>query len=134
MLFKLEDEYTGKSRKEKLDELKYILGGKSHVINNLESIAYLLNLRGDDILYTPVFYAYMVIDNDDVYLFIDKERLSPEILDELYADGVIIRDYDTYYDFLKKIKQPDWKGEFSGQAVLIYAKKQGKVRTCTRIW
>lgn len=104
LLFKLEDEYTGKSRKEKLDELRYILNGKSHIINNLESIAYLLNLRADDILYTPVFYAYMVIDKEDVYFFIDKERLSAELLDELYADGIIIRDYETYYDFLKKIK------------------------------
>ena len=104
MLFKLNDEYTGKTRKEKLNELKYIIGNRTHVINNLESIAYLLNLRGDDILHTPVFYSYMVIDKGDVYLFVDKERLSPEIFDELYADEVIIRDYDSYYEFLGKLK------------------------------
>ena len=99
-----EIQYSGKSRNDKLRELKYILGEKTHIINNLECIAYELNLRGDDIPCTPVFMAYMIIHEGDVYLFINKERLSFEQFDGLYADSVIIRDYDTYYDFLKTIE------------------------------
>ncbi len=103
-LYELDIEYTGLSRADKLKRVKYILNGKCHIVNNLESIAYILNLRGNDILYTPVFLSYLVFDKEDVYLFIDLERLDENILDDLYADGIIIRPYDEYYDFLKTIK------------------------------
>lgn len=102
-LFDLELQYSGKTRRNKLEDLKYILGKRTHIINNLESIAYLLNLRGSDVPHTPVFLSYLVIHDGDTYLFLDKERLNPNQLDSLYDDGVIIRDYDTYYDFLRTI-------------------------------
>lgn len=103
-LWKLDDTYTGQSRSDKLKEIKYILNGKSHIVNNLESIAYILNLRGNDIIYTPVFLSYLVFNNNDVYLFINLERLAPELLDELYEDGIIIRPYEDYYKFVSSLK------------------------------
>ncbi len=103
-LYELGIEYTGLTRSEKLKRVKYILNGKSHIVNNLESIAYILNLRGDDILYTPVFLAYLVFNKEDVYLFINLDRLDENILDGLYGDGVIIRPYDEYYKFLKTLR------------------------------
>ena len=103
-LYKLDEQYTGESRKTKLDKVKYILDGKTHIVNNLESIAYMLNLRGNDIVYTPVFLSYLVFNKNDVYFFIDIDRLDSEIIDELYSDGVIIRPYNQYYDFLKTLK------------------------------
>ena len=103
-LKELDYKYSGKSRKTKLAEIKYCLDGKTHIINNLESIAYLLNLRGDDIVYTPVFYAFLVVYQNDIYFFIDLERLDEDVIDRLYDDEVIIRPYESYYDFLKGIK------------------------------
>lgn len=105
VLKELSIEYTGLSRKDKIDRIKYCLNGKSHIVNNLESIAYTLNLRGDDIAYTPVFLSFLIFYKNDVYFFIDIKRLNPEILDGLYADGIIIRPYEEYYDFLKEIKK-----------------------------
>ncbi|MBR3227820.1 MAG: aminopeptidase P family N-terminal domain-containing protein, partial [Erysipelotrichaceae bacterium] len=86
-------EETGLSRKEKLRRVRYCLGGRTHVIDNLESIAWLLNLRGNDIAYTPVFLSFVVFYHDDVYFFIDLERLDEGLLERLYDDGVIIRPY-----------------------------------------
>ena len=100
----LDIEYTGKTRKEKLDELRYCFKDKVHIINNLESIAYLLNMRGNDIIYTPVFMSYMIIDGEDVYLFIDINRLDANQLEALYLDDVIIKPYEEYYEVLKTIK------------------------------
>ncbi len=105
VLKELSIEYTGLSRKDKIDRIKYCLNGKSHIVNNLESIAYTLNLRGDDIAYTPVFLSFLIFYKNDVYFFIDIKRLNPETLDDLYADGIIIRPYEEYYDFLKEIKK-----------------------------
>ena len=102
-IYELKEEFVGLSRKRKIEVIKHCLKDKVHIVNNLESIAYLLNFRSDDILYTPVFLSYMVIMDDDVYLFCDLERFDEEILDRLYDDGIIIRPYDTYYDFIKTI-------------------------------
>lgn len=103
-LFELGIEYTGKSRKDKLEELKYLYKDKVHVVNNLEEIAYVLNLRSKDILYTPVFLSYLVIYQNDVYLFADINRIDSEQLEALYIDGVVIKPYKNYYEFLKRIK------------------------------
>lgn len=104
-IYKLDDEIVGLSRKRKIDLIKHCLKDKVHVVNNLESIAYLLNLRSDDILYTPVFLANMVIMDEDVYLFCDLDRFDANLLDELYDDGVAIKPYDSFFDFLKTIKR-----------------------------
>ena len=103
-LFELTNDYTGKTRKEKLDELRYCFKDKVHIVNNLESIAYVLNYRSNDILNTPVFLSYMIIDDEDVYLFINIDRLDPHQIEELYLDGVIIKPYDEYYEVLKTLK------------------------------
>ena len=104
-LYELKEDLVGKSRKEKIEELKYCFKDKVHIINNLESIAYILNMRSRDILHTPVFLSYMVVYDNDVYLFIDLERLDPNQLEALYLDGIVIRKYDAYYDLLKEIKK-----------------------------
>ena len=103
-VYELPVEYTGLTRKRKIEMIRYVLKDRVHIINNLESIAYLLNLRGNDILHTPVFLAYLVFINDDVYLFADLERFAEEVLDHLYEDGVVIRPYASYYGFLASVK------------------------------
>ena len=103
-IYELDNRYTGLSRKRKLDLIKYCLSDKVHVVNNLESIAYLLNLRGNDIKYTPVFLSYLVFFEKEVYLFVDLDRFNEDILDRLYDDGVIIRPYNSYYLFLQSIR------------------------------
>ena len=103
-IYEMEEKYVGLSRKRKIEAVNNCIRDKVHVVNNLESIAWLLNLRSDDILYTPVFLSYLVVMDKDVYLFCDLERFSEEILDGLYADGVIIRPYDSFYEFLGTIR------------------------------
>lgn len=100
----LDLKYVGKSRSEKIQDLKYCFEDKVHVINNLESIAYLLNLRSDDIIHTPVFLSYMIVNKNDVYLFTDVNRIDSDLLQKLYLDEVIIKPYDEYYEVLKQIK------------------------------
>lgn len=103
-IYELEKKYTGLSRKKKIAMISYCLADRVHVVNNLESIAYLLNLRSDDIVHTPVFLSYLVILEGEVYLFADVKRFDSELLDRLYDDGVIIRPYESFYDFLKLIR------------------------------
>lgn len=97
--------YTGLSRAKKLELIKYCLNDKCHIVNNLESIAYILNLRSSDIECTPVFLAYLVVLDKEVYLFTDVDRFDSKTLDRLYEDGIIIRPYESYYEFLELIRK-----------------------------
>ena len=102
-IYELDEKICGISRKKKMEMISYCLGDKVHIVNNLESIAYLLNLRSDDIIHTPVFLSYLVIMGEDHYLFADVDRFDGDLLEKLYEDGLIIRPYDSYYDFLQGI-------------------------------
>lgn len=104
IIYELPVKYTGLPRSKKLEVIKYCLNKNCHIVNNLESIAYILNLRSKDILYTPVFLAYLVFYDGDPYLFCNNKRFKKETLESLYADGVIVRPYESYYDFISLIK------------------------------
>ena len=104
-IFELKNKFTGLPRNKKLELIQYCLKGNCHIVNNLEAIAYILNLRSSDIAYTPVFLSYLVFLKKDIYLFCDAKRFSEETLDNLYADGIIIRPYDAYYDLLDLISR-----------------------------
>ena len=75
------------------------------LINRLDDIAWLLNLRGDDIPYNPVFFSYALFckkDNElSVKLFINKEKVNyPEIIKYLEENKIIVYDYKQILDEL----------------------------------
>ena len=104
-IYELSEEFTGLSRKKKIELITHCLNNKCHIVSNLESIAYLLNLRSSDILYTPVFLAYLVILDKKVYLFVNEKRLDETTLNKLHDDGVVVYKYDEFYTFLLNIKE-----------------------------
>jgi len=102
-IYALKQEFTGVSTSQKLELVRHCLGEHCHIVSNLESIAYILNLRSNDILYTPVFMSYLVYLDNDFYLFVDASRIEDEAKQMLNDAGVIIKDYDSFYDFLSLI-------------------------------
>lgn len=75
------------------------------VISALDEVAYILNLRGSDIPYNPVFFAYIILTLDDLHLFIDKNKLAEEAQQQLISEevNVVYHPYGDIHDFLKKI-------------------------------
>ena len=102
-IFEFNEMYAGVSRKNKIEIINRALKGSCLIVNNLESIAYLLNLRSDDVEHTPVFLSYLVILDSQVYLFVDSSRFNKKTLDNLFEDQIIVRPYGSYYEFLKVI-------------------------------
>ena len=47
-----------------------------HVISTLDDIAWLLNIRGSDIMYSPLVLCYAILSMKKVYLFIEENRLD----------------------------------------------------------
>lgn len=102
----LEEKYTGKSRQKKLEELRQYLkekGGDTILLASLEDIAWLLNLRGNDVRHTPVFLAFARIDKEKVNLYADSNAFSKEITTALAEDGVVLKPYMDVYDELKTL-------------------------------
>ena len=98
-------EYTGEDVKSKLARIRK--GIKSvhahgHLVTALDDIAWTLNLRGTDVHCCPVFVSYLLIREEDATLFINKEKLTPEISDYLKANDIKVREYGDVINALKK--------------------------------
>lgn len=64
----------------------------------------LLNLRGSDIPYNPVFYAYMVITTSQVNLFVDPHKITPNVTSHFKSEGleVTVHPYEKILAFLEE--------------------------------
>jgi len=85
-VFPLPLQYTGKPWQEKIDTVRAKMKEKSCqllVVTNLDEIAWLLNLRGSDITYNPVFFSYVVLTLDEIHFFIDEHRLENHVKEHL---------------------------------------------------
>jgi len=98
--------YAGKQVSDKSLELRTILkerGADAMVLSALDQIAWLFNLRGSDIQCNPVFFAYAVITQERVVLFLrslDDEQigLTGYVKEHLDAAGVECRPYAKFFD------------------------------------
>ena len=95
------------------------------LIAALDEIAWLLNLRGSDVDYTPVVIAFAYVSEDERVLFIDSEKVTSEVKDHLKKYRVKIKDYDDIEKFLCKISStatvmvdPNRVSDALGQAMI----------------
>ncbi|MFV0344603.1 MAG: aminopeptidase P family protein [Anaerocolumna sp.] len=103
-VFLLEEKYSGKSTKTKLEEVRKEMAKQDatlHIITTLDDIAWLFNIRGNDVTHNPVVLSYAVITNTKAYLFADQDKFSTEIMNSLANDGVELKDYFEIYEFVK---------------------------------
>jgi len=99
---------VGKTRSEKIIAIRdKIRDSKidSLVISSLDDIMWILNIRGDDVLYNPVILSYLVISEDKTILFIQDQVLNCSIQEGLIKDQVEISDYNEIYNYLFNLKQ-----------------------------
>ena len=82
-------------------------GATHHLLSSLDDIAWLTNLRGDDVDYNPVFLAHMLIDTTKSTLFIDNNKVSSEIAQSLMDSGISLASYETIRDALGKLTPDD---------------------------
>ena len=68
-------------------------GAAWHLLSSLDDIAWLLNLRGADVDYNPVFLAHALLGADGARLYVAPGKIDAVLADRLAADGVVLRDY-----------------------------------------
>ncbi|ETR56300.1 metallopeptidase family M24 domain protein [Acinetobacter baumannii UH8907] len=94
------------SRKEKIQAIRETLKTKAiegHFISSLDDIAWVLNARGQDVEYNPVFLSHLYISAQQAVLFIDSNKVDLTTQQAFKADGIEIRDYQDSAQFLANI-------------------------------
>jgi Xaa-Pro aminopeptidase len=110
-VFLHKDIWNGKTRAEKLEDVRAAMEkeGVTHFITAaLDEIAWVLNLRGSDIPFNPVFHAYLIIEHDQAKLFINPHKLTASIAQKLTADEVKVYVYDRIFSHLKDISKDSY--------------------------
>lgn len=98
-------ELAGETVASKLTRIRKALRGlhaDGMLMSALDDVAWTLNLRGTDVHCTPVFVSYLLISTTTATLYINKEKLTPEVEAHLESQGVKTAGYD---DVRKGIKE-----------------------------
>lgn len=89
--------YAGIGADEKITRIHSFLSTQNPngaiIITALDEIAWILNLRGNDVPYNPVFMAYLYIDNRHTILFVDENKLTDSIKAYLQENHIMVRPY-----------------------------------------
>ena len=89
--------YAGEAAYEKIARIRQALR-RQHadgmLMSALDDIAWTLNLRGSDVHCNPVFVSYLLISSKHVTLYINKVKLSPDVMAYLKAEGVDVAPYE----------------------------------------
>jgi len=96
--------FAGKSASEKISEVRNEMKKANtniYIMNSLDEIAWLFNIRGNDVNYNPLTISYAAVDTENAYLFIDEAKVTVETKAALANEGITIQPYLAIYDYLK---------------------------------
>jgi len=105
-IYLMTDGLNALSRKDKIQAIREALNSKNiagHFISSLDDIAWILNARGQDVEYNPVFLSHLYISAQQAVLFIDNNKVDLTTQKALKADGIEIRNYEDTAKFLANI-------------------------------
>lgn len=94
-----DEPFRGKETKQKLIEIREQMKLKecdTLITTSLEDIAWTLNLRGEDLRCTPVFFSHLIIGLSEVSLFVDSKKLKPEVASYLKDIRVKLFPYEEF--------------------------------------
>lgn len=95
--FLLEEKYTGENVQSKLLRIRGKMDEESvdiHLLSSLDDIAWLLNIRGNDVAFCPLVISYLLLYKDRVELFADETKFGPEIQRMFKKNGITVRPYE----------------------------------------
>lgn len=106
-IFLLEESYAGRNVRLKLGDVRKKmkeLGADVHLLSSLYDIAWLLNVRGQDIPHVPVVMSYLVIGTKTCTWFVREEILTEAQREYLAENEIAVMPYESVYDFVSSIE------------------------------
>lgn len=127
-VWQLPFESRGCKAEEKINKIRKVMEEEkvtAHLLTSLEDIAWILNLRGNDIPCNPVFLSYLYMTQDICILFADTEALKN--FEAFDFSGVLLRPYEEIYEFLKTQSQEKiWIDKKVVNAALVELLSRGR--------
>lgn len=104
--FLLDEKYSGESTASKLQRVREEMRKVSadiHLLSSLDDIAWLLNIRGNDIAYCPLALAYLMVYEDYAELYADERKFPEDVRNELKKNRIFMKPYNDIYAAVKSI-------------------------------
>lgn len=101
--FVYDTKYAGMSFTEKLPAVRQAMEAAvadSLLLSALDEIAWLLNIRGNDVHCNPVVVSYLLIEKDKVNYFVQPQKVTPELAEYFSANGISVHPYEEIGDYL----------------------------------
>jgi len=116
--FVLDEAYAGESTMSKLARIRSVMeqeGATAHVLTSLDDICWIINMRGNDVKYSPLILSYLIIRKDRADLFIDENKLDNHAKSALAKCNFTLHPYQDIYEVVKTFHAED--------AILIDSRK-----------
>jgi len=105
-VFLLNKKLTGQERSAKLAAIRAEMHDAElshYLLTTLDDIAWVLNMRSSDVEYNPVSIANLIIGLNEVWLFIDTDKVPAKIKDDFIKDGLKLMPYLDTKNFMSKL-------------------------------
>ncbi|MBE0667626.1 MAG: aminopeptidase P family protein, partial [Bacteroidales bacterium] len=89
--------YAGRSRAEKIEDVRMRmrdLGADFQLLTSVDDIMWLLNIRGNDIKFSPLLLSFALVGADQVLIFTDEEKVPGTVKAAFDKEGVVLLPYD----------------------------------------
>lgn len=90
-------EFSGIGRSRKIAEVRDQMRKRNidyHLLTSPEDIMWLLNIRGNDLTYSPLIFSFALVDKVQILLFVDENRFYAELAAEFDKLGIVMLPYD----------------------------------------
>ncbi len=104
--FLLKTEYSGMTAAEKIARVRDVMKEKQaqvHLLAALDDIAWLYNIRGNDVECNPVVLSYAAVTMTEAILFVDQTKLDPKQKSALAAQGITLKDYEEIFSYAAQL-------------------------------
>lgn len=109
-LYPYSADYAGETVESKLARIRKCLpqpslkGGSAMIISALDEIAWLLNIRGNDVEYNPVVISYVVLEADKCTLFVDANKVDTVAQNYLDFNNIGVQPYEAVFESIRGLQ------------------------------
>lgn len=100
--------FSGKERSTKIKEVRELMikmKVDSHLLTSVDDIMWLLNIRGNDMEYSPLLISYAIVGQDQILLFTDEKKIPFKLAMEFDKNGITLLPYDEISAILSRLKK-----------------------------
>ncbi|RLM69221.1 putative Xaa-Pro aminopeptidase P [Panicum miliaceum] len=111
-------EFAGRSVSEKIKELREKLvheKATAIIITALDEVAWLYNIRGSDVDYSPVVHSYAIVTLHSAFFYVDKRKVTAEVQKYMVENGIDIREYETVQSDVSLLASGNLKSSVHGE-------------------